>query len=94
MTTSSTLIPPQLQNNALLSFGRGIAVYSQVKPEQIAPAIEYLLKCAQDAVDQATDPNTASSWDKLVEPLEDATEALGRSWGVISHLNSVADTQN
>jgi oligopeptidase A len=92
MTTSSTLIPPQLQNNALLSFGRGIAVYSQVKPEQIAPAIEYLLKCAQDAVDQATDPNTASSWDKLVEPLEDATEALGRSWGVISHLNSVADT--
>ena len=92
MTTSSTLIPPQLQNNALLSFGRGIAVYSQVKPEQIAPAIEYLLKCAQDAVDKATDPNTASSWDKLVEPLEDATEALGRSWGVISHLNSVADT--
>jgi oligopeptidase A len=92
MTISSTPIPAQLQNNALLSFGRGIAVYSDVKPEQIAPAIEYLLKCAQDAVDQATSPNTASSWDTLVEPLEDATEALGRSWGVISHLNSVADT--
>ena len=43
-------------------------------------------------MDQATDPNTASTWEKLVEPLEDATEALGRSWGVISHLNSVADT--
>ncbi len=85
-------MPSQLQSNALLSFGRGIAVYSDVKPEQIAPAIEYLLKCAQDAVDQATDPNTASTWEKLVEPLEDATEALGRSWGVISHLNSVADT--
>ncbi len=92
MTTSSTPIPSQLQSNALLSFGRGIAVYSDVKPEQIAPAIEYLLKCAQDAVDQATDPNTASTWERLVEPLEDATEALGRSWGVISHLNSVADT--
>jgi len=92
MTTSSTPIPSQLQNNALLSFGRGIAVYSDVKPEQIAPAIEYLLKCAQDAVDHATAPNTASTWEKLVEPLEDATEALGRSWGVISHLNSVADT--
>ena len=92
MTTSSTPIPSQLQNNALLSFGRGIAVYSDVKPEQIAPAIEYLLKCAQDAVDHATAPNTASTWENLVEPLEDATEALGRSWGVISHLNSVADT--
>ena len=92
MTTSSTPIPSQLQNNALLSFGRGITVYSDVKPEQIAPAIEYLLKCAQDAVDHATAPNTASTWENLVEPLEDATEALGRSWGVISHLNSVADT--
>ncbi|MFZ9164361.1 MAG: M3 family metallopeptidase, partial [Polynucleobacter sp.] len=28
----------------------------------------------------------------LVEPLEDATEQLGRSWGVVSHLNAVADT--
>ena len=28
----------------------------------------------------------------MAEPLEDASEALGRSWGVISHLNSVADT--
>ena len=27
-----------------------------------------------------------------MEPLEDATEKLGRSWGVVSHLNAVADT--
>ena len=92
MTTSSNLIPPQLQNNPLITFGRGIAEYSEVKPEYIAPAIEYLLKHAQNAVNKATDPHTTSSWDELVEPLEDATEALGRSWGVISHLNSVADT--
>jgi oligopeptidase A len=61
-------------------------------PEHIAPAIQFLLKHAQAAVDTATDPKTPSSWDQLAEPLEDATEALGRSWGVISHLNSVADT--
>ena len=85
-------LPPALQNNPLLSFGRGIAAYSEVKPEHIAPAIEFLLKHAQDAVDVATDSKTPSNWDQLAEPLEDATEALGRSWGVISHLNSVADT--
>ena len=85
-------LPPTLQNNPLLSFGRGIAAYSEVKPEHIAPAIEFLLKHAQDAVDVATDSKTPSNWDQLAEPLEDATEALGRSWGVISHLNSVADT--
>ena len=85
-------LPPALQHNPLLSFGRGIAPYSEVKPEHIAPAIEFLLKHAQDAVDVATNSKTPSNWDQLAEPLEDATEALGRSWGVISHLNSVADT--
>ena len=91
MTTSLFALPPALQNNPLLTFGRGIAAYSEVKPEHISPAIQFLLGRAQDAVDVATDPKTSSSWDQLAEPLEDATEALGRSWGVISHLNSVAD---
>jgi oligopeptidase A len=95
MTTSSLsslALPPALQNNPLVTFGRGIAAYSEVKPEHITPAIQFLLGHAQTAVDVATDPKTPSSWNALAEPLEDATEALGRSWGVISHLNSVADT--
>jgi oligopeptidase A len=85
-------LPASLENNPLLTFGRGIAAYSEVQPKHITPAIQFLLRHAQAAVDVATDSKTPSSWDKLAEPLEDATEALGRSWGVISHLNSVADT--
>lgn len=91
-TPLSVNLPPDLKNNPLLSFGRGIAEYSKVAPEHITPAIEFLLKRAQDAVELAENPKTPASWDGLVEPLEDATEALGRSWGVVSHLNSVADT--
>ena len=91
-TLTSSPIPAQLQNNPLLSFGRGIAAYPEVKPEHIAPAIDFLLTHAQSAVDLAVHSDTASTWDALAEPLEDATESLGRSWGVISHLNSVADT--
>ena len=87
-----SILPSDLQNNPLVTFGRGIAAYSEVKPEHIAPAIEYLLKHAQDAVDLAVNPDTPSTWNALAEPLEDATESFGRSWGVISHLNSVADT--
>ena len=79
-------------NNPLLSFGRGIAQYDQVKPEQIAPAIEYLLNTCQQAVTAAVSSSTPATWHDLVEPLEDATEQLGRSWGVVSHLNAVADT--
>ena len=64
----------------------------QVKPEQIAPAIEFLLSGCEAAVTKAIDPKTPASWNALAEPLEDATEQLGRSWGVVSHLNAVADT--
>jgi oligopeptidase A len=88
----SSPIPAHLQNNPSVSFGRGIAAYPEVKPVHIAPAIDFLLAQAQNAVDLATHSDTASTWEALVEPLEDATESLGRSWGVISHLNSVADT--
>jgi len=79
-------------NNPLLSFGKGLPDYAAIKPEHIEPAIKQLLQQAQEAVTQALASTTASTWDDLVEPLESATETLGRSWGVISHLNSVADT--
>jgi oligopeptidase A len=90
------LTPPlpsvELQKNPLIAFGRGICSYSEVKPSDIAPAIDFLLQRAQHSVDLAVNPSTPASWNDLVEPLEDATESLGRSWGVVSHLNSVGDT--
>jgi len=45
----------------LVTFGRDIAAYSEVKPEHIAPAIEYLLDLAQKSVDIAVNPNTPST---------------------------------
>ena len=89
LINTSSLDP---SSNPLLSFGRGIAQYDQVKSEQIAPAIEFLLSGCEAAVTKAIDPKTPASWNDLAEPLEDATEQLGRSWGVVSHLNAVADT--
>ncbi|QWE27850.1 M3 family metallopeptidase [Polynucleobacter sp. AM-7D1] len=93
MTTSTPLqASADLQQNPLISFGRGICDYSQVKSSDIKPAIDFLLAQAEKAVALAIDPKTPASWNELLEPLEDATESLSRSWGVISHLNSVADT--
>ncbi len=84
--------PSLNSQNPLLSFGRGIAQYDAVRPEQIAPAIQHLLSVCETAVAKAVDAKTPATWLDLVEPLEDATEQLGRSWGVVSHLNAVADT--
>jgi oligopeptidase A len=93
MTTSTLLKPSaELEQNPLIAFGRGICDYSNLKPSDIEPAIDFLLKQAEQAVAHAVDPKTPASWNDLLEPLEDATESLSRSWGVISHLNSVADT--
>ena len=79
-------------NNPLLSFGRGLPNYAAIQATHIKPAITELLAKAQQAVDVSVSPNTPNTWADLVEPLENATEELGRSWGVIGHLNSVADT--
>ena len=78
--------------NPLLSFGKSLPEYSSIKAVDIKPAIEQLLSEAQKAVDLSLKSSTPATWLDLVEPLEDATENLGRAWGVISHLNSVADT--
>ena len=79
-------------NNPLLSFGRGLPDYAAIQASHIKPAITELLAKAQKAVDISVNPSTPNTWKDLVEPLENATEELGRSWGVIGHLNSVADT--
>ena len=79
-------------NNPLLSFGHGLPNYNLIKPAHIKPAIQELLTNAKLAVDISTSNETPNTWHDLVEPLEVASEALGRAWGVVSHLNSVTDT--
>ena len=60
--------------NPLLSFGHGLPDYSAIKAEHIKPAIQELLKIAQQSVDHALLSDTSTTWKDLVEPLENATE--------------------
>lgn len=79
-------------NNPLLNIGKGLPDYSAITADHIQPAIQALLHKAEKAVQIALSTDTPPTWDHLVEPLENATEELSRAWGVIGHLNSVADT--
>lgn len=79
-------------NNPLLDIGKGLPDYSAITADHIQPAIQALLHKAEKAVQIALSTDTPPTWDHLVEPLENATEELSRAWGVIGHLNSVADT--
>ncbi|QBQ97854.1 M3 family metallopeptidase [Paraburkholderia pallida] len=78
-------------DNPLLDF-TGLPRFGEIRPEHVTPALDVLLANANAAVDRAAQPMTPSQWSDVVEPLERASEPLSRAWGVIGHLNAVADT--
>ena len=80
-----------IMNNPLLSFD-DLPLFDQIKPEHVAPAIELLLKESDAALESVTAPNFPARWADMACVLDVTTEKLGRAWGAVSHLNSVADT--
>jgi oligopeptidase A len=79
------------ENNPLLDFS-GLPRFDAFRPEHVTPAIEQLIAHAREVVSQLEAPSDNVTWDNFVIPLEEATERLGRAWGVVNHLNNVADT--
>ena len=77
--------------NPLLDFS-GLPRFDTFKPEHVTPAIEQLIANARKCVAQLEQPSSDVTWENFVVPLEEATEQLGRAWGVVNHLNNVADT--
>ncbi|MFK3739970.1 M3 family metallopeptidase [Massilia sp. TN1-12] len=80
-------------SNPLLDFS-GLPRFDAIRPEHVTPAIEQLIADARKVVQELEAPvsGTDVSWDNFVVPLEEATERLGRAWGVVNHLNHVMDT--
>jgi oligopeptidase A len=77
--------------NPLLDFS-GLPRFDAITPEHVTPAIDTLLERSRAVVTQLEAPQQQVSWDNFVAPLEQATELLGRAWGIVSHLNNVVDT--
>ncbi|WP_338766267.1 M3 family metallopeptidase [Massilia sp. METH4] len=78
-------------DNPLLDFG-GLPRFDAIRPEHVTPAIDELLAKNREVVTQLEAPVDPVTWHNFVTPLENATELLGRAWGIVSHLNNVADT--
>ena len=66
--------------------------FADIRAEHITPAITSLLTENRAVVEQLSASQDEVTWENFVEPLENATERLGRAWGIVSHLNGVADT--
>jgi oligopeptidase A len=57
----------------------------------IGPTIDACIEHLKQAISQAH--NAAPTWKDFVEPLDLASERLSRAWGVVNHLNGVADSE-
>ncbi len=78
-------------SNPLLEF-TDLPLFDRIAPSDVAPAMDVLLARAETALETVTAPAFPAQWDAISRVLDVATEELGRSWGAVSHLNSVADT--
>ena len=84
-------MPFDVKSNPLLDFA-DLARFDAIAPEHVTPAVDALLQECRAMVARVTDAATPATWEAVVEPLDDATERLGRAWGVVAHLNAVVDT--
>ncbi len=69
-----------------------LPLFDRIRPEHVAPAMEALLGAADAALEHVTASDFPADWSAIARELDVTTEKLGRAWGAISHLNSVADT--
>ena len=77
--------------NPLLDFS-DLPLFDRLRAEHVAPAVDALLAEANAALEAVTRPDFPADWSAMSARLDVATERLGRAWGAVSHLNSVADT--
>mgnify|MGYP000864574279 CR=1 FL=1 len=77
--------------NPLLDFS-DLPRFDAITPECIGPALDELLANTNAALEQVVRPDFPATWAALCGCLDVATERLGRAWGAVNHLNSVADS--
>ncbi|HSW25771.1 MAG TPA: hypothetical protein VLJ62_23630, partial [Burkholderiaceae bacterium] len=66
-------------NNPLLHID-GQPAFDQITPEQVAPAIDALLRDAERALERAGGPDVPSQYEALSAVLDTAVERLSRAW--------------
>jgi oligopeptidase A len=68
----------------------GLPAFGSLDVDGVIPALEAQLEANLALLDRVADAPAA--WEAVVEPLEEADDALARIWAPIRHLHAVADS--
>ncbi len=79
-----------LNENPLLA-ETGFPPFDRVTPEHVVPAMRQVLDRANERVDQL-EQHLVPTWSGLIHPLEQVDVAFEYSWGVVSHLMGVKNS--
>jgi len=77
--------------NSLLTM-EGLPPFSNISPDQIVPAIDFVLEDNREKVKNLLQKNEEYSWDNLIQPLEELEDKLSRIWSPVRHMNSVVNS--
>lgn len=81
-------------SNPLLDIST-LPLFSQIKAEQVEPAIDRILENNRRQLTELLQQDTSRiSWESLITPLEAMDNQLSRSWSPVRHLNSVMSSEN
>lgn len=80
-----------MSTNPLLVFN-GLPKFNDIRPEHVSPAIDSLLAEGRSLVEQLATASETPDWQNFVQPIENYSERLSRSWGPVGHMNAVVNT--
>ena len=80
-----------MSTNPLLAFS-GLPKFNDIRPEHVSPAIDQLLAEGRALVERLATASETPDWQNFVQPIEDYSEKLSRSWGPVGHMNAVVNT--
>ena len=79
-------------SNPLLDF-QGLPNFSQVKPEHVHEAVKSAIDNSVNVIKAVVKAHENDpTWDNVMAPIEEADDKLSKIWSVVSHLNSVCNT--
>ena len=80
------------QHNPLLA-DAGLPAFSQIKPEDVTPAIDTLLAASRAGIAALTVPGAPRDFASVMLPQERLEQRISQAWSPVSHLHSVADSE-